>query len=205
MGHKKNVYIFIVLFLCFCVSLRPKIENKEPDTWNDRRRTRWKTLLTMNPYIPTDAASNTHPHQKKKSGMGKKIMVWKVVKAKVGELEDDIREGFLRRSRKEMTGVVQEIVGKIRYLVRFQDRLEKEISSNYLTIMVVRSEVEKEIGVREVDIIPDVREELGCYHWVYIYLHFIKEYGVYKRDEHICADPDTDEEEIEDVVIYDER
>ena len=29
--------------------------------------------------------------------------------------------------------------------------------------------------------IPEVHEELGCYHWVYISLHFIKGYGVYKR------------------------
>ena len=45
------------------------------------------------------------------------------MKAKVGELEEEIREGFLRRLRKEMTGVVQEVVGNRRYLVSFQDRL----------------------------------------------------------------------------------
>ena len=45
---------------------------------------------------------------------------------------------------------------------------------NHLTIVVVRSEVEEEIEVREVEMIPEVREELGCYRWVYIYLHFIK-------------------------------
>ena len=48
-------------------------------------------------------------------------MVGTVVKSKVGDLEEDIREGFLRRLSKEMTGVVQEVVGKRRYLVRFQD------------------------------------------------------------------------------------
>ena len=52
-------------------------------------------------------------------------MVGTDVKAKVGDLEEEIREGFSRRSRKEMTGVVQEVVGKRRYLVRFQDGLEK--------------------------------------------------------------------------------
>ena len=41
-------------------------------------------------------------------------------------------------------------------------------------IVVVRSEVEEEIEVREVEIIPEVREELVCYHWVYISLNFIK-------------------------------
>ena len=43
--------------------------------------------------------------------------------------------------------------------------------------MVVRSEVEEGIKVREVEMIPDIGEALGCYHWVYIYLHFIKEGG----------------------------
>ena len=45
------------------------------------------------------------------------------MKAKVGELEEEIREGFLRRLRKEMTGVVQEFFGKRRYWVRLQDGL----------------------------------------------------------------------------------
>ena len=47
--------------------------------------------------------------------------------------------------------------------------------------MVVRIEVEEDIEVMEVEMIPEVREELGCYHWVQIYLNFIKESGVDKR------------------------
>ena len=61
-----------------------------------------------------------------------------------------------------MTGVMQEVVGKRRYYVRFQDGLEKEMLQNQLTIVVIRSEVEEEIYVREVEMIPEVREELGC-------------------------------------------
>ena len=57
--------------------------------------------------------------------------------------------------------MVQEVAGKRRYLVRFQDMLEKEMLSNQLNIVVVRSEVEEEIEVRGVYTIPDVREELG--------------------------------------------
>ena len=104
-----------------------------------------------------------------------------------------------------MTGVVQEVVGKRRYLVRFQDGLEKDMSQNHLTIVVVRSEVEEDIEVREVDIIPEVREELGCYRWVYIYLHFVKEYGVDKRQDQVCVEKGPDEEYIGDVVLDDER
>ena len=93
-------------------------------------------------------------------------MVGTVVKAKVGDIEEEIREGFSGRLRKDMTGVVQGVVGKRRYLVSFQDRLEKDMSSNQLTIVVVMSEVDGDIEVREVEIIPEVREDLGCYHWV---------------------------------------
>ena len=77
--------------------------------------------------------------------------------------------------------------------------------SNQLTIVVVRSELEEEIEVREVEMIPEVGEELGCYHWVYIYLHFIKEDGLDKREEQVCIDPDHDKEDIKDVVLDDER
>ena len=56
----------------------------------------------------------------------------------------------------------------------FQDGLEKEILSNQITIVVVRSEVEEDIKVREAEMIPEVSGDLGCYHWVYISPHFIK-------------------------------
>ena len=80
------------------------------------------------------------------------------MKAKVSDLEEEIREGCLRRSRKEMTGVVQEVVGNRRYSVRFQDSLEKYVSSNQITILVIKSEVEDYIEVREVEMIPEVRD-----------------------------------------------
>ena len=45
-------------------------------------------------------------------------MVGTVVKANIGELEEEVREGCLRSIRKELTGVVQGISGKKRFLVR---------------------------------------------------------------------------------------
>ena len=93
-------------------------------------------------------------------------MVGIVVKAKVGEMEEEIREVFYMGLRKEMTGVVQEVVGERRYLERFHDGLEKEMSYIQLTIVVIRSEIKEEIKMREVEILPEVRVELGCYHWV---------------------------------------
>ena len=42
-------------------------------------------------------------------------------------------------------------------MVRFQDGLEKEMLSKQITIVVAWSEVEKDIEVWEVEIIPEVR------------------------------------------------
>ena len=50
--------------------------------------------------------------------------------------------------------------------MRFQYVLEKYVLLNQITVVLVRSEVEEEIEVGEVEIIPEVGEELGCYHWV---------------------------------------
>ena len=44
-----------------------------------------------------------------------------VVKSKIGELEEEVRYGSSRRTRKELTGVVQGVLGKKRLLVRFKD------------------------------------------------------------------------------------
>ena len=43
------------------------------------------------------------------------------VRAKVGELEEEVRELYLRQLRKELIGVVQGVSVKKRFLVRFQD------------------------------------------------------------------------------------
>ena len=53
--------------------------------------------------------------------------------------------------------------------------------------------------------IPEVREDLGWYHWVYNSLHFINQDGVDKRQQQVIVEPDTYEEDIQDVVLDDER
>ena len=45
--------------------------------------------------------------------------------------------------RKELTGVVQVILGKKRFLVRFQYGCENNLSSNQLAIMIVEKILEK--------------------------------------------------------------
>ena len=54
-------------------------------------------------------------------GGGVGIMVGTVDKANVGELEEDIRERFSNRLRKELTGVFQGLSGKKRFCMGFQD------------------------------------------------------------------------------------
>ena len=51
-----------------------------------------------------------------------------MVKAKVGEMEDEVREGFYRRLRKELTGMVQGVFVKRRFLVSFKDGCEKYLT-----------------------------------------------------------------------------
>ena len=48
---------------------------------------------------------------------GYNILVGTAVMANVGELEDEVREGFPRRLRKELTGVVQGVSLNRRFLV----------------------------------------------------------------------------------------
>ena len=48
-------------------------------------------------------------------------MVGAVVKAKIGELEEEVRAGNSRRMRKEFTGVVQGVSMRSRFFVRFQN------------------------------------------------------------------------------------
>ena len=50
------------------------------------------------------------------------------MKAKVGELEEELRAIFSRRLRKELTGVVQEVSGNKRFLLIFQDNCEKYLT-----------------------------------------------------------------------------
>ena len=60
-----------------------------------------------------------------------------------------------------MTGLVQEVVSNRRYLIRIKGGLDTEMLLNHTTVVVVRSEVDKEINMREVEMIPGVCEELG--------------------------------------------
>ena len=80
------------------------------------------------------------------------------MKAKVGELEDEVRGGFYSHLSKEFTGVVQGVSGKRRLLMRFQYVCDKYMTSNQLTFVTVDySPVNKE---SEVTMIAVIRDEI---------------------------------------------
>ena len=100
-------------------------------------------------------------------------MVGTVVKSKIGELEEEERAGSSRRTSKELNGVVQGLLGKKRFLVRFQDGCKNNMSSNQLTIVIVENiPEEKEPEVFEIPDIPEEQVELekGYYLSVYVML-----------------------------------
>ena len=78
-------------------------------------------------------------------------MVGTAVKAKIGELEEEVRVGSSRRMRKELTGAIQAILGKRRFLVRFHDGCENNMSSNKLTVVAAH-----EILVEEAPLVSTI-------------------------------------------------
>ena len=61
-------------------------------------------------------------------GRGNRVLVGDKAKEKVGELEDEVREGFYSRPRKGLIGVAKTVSCKRSLLVRFQDGCEKDIT-----------------------------------------------------------------------------
>ena len=102
-------------------------------------------------------------------------MVGTVVKAKIGELEGEVRAGSSRRMRKELTGLVQSVSGRRRFLVMFQNGCEKNLSSDQFTIVVVdKILVEEEPEVSTIPEIPEdnVEKQKGYYRCVYVLQQF---------------------------------
>ena len=130
------------------------------------------------------------------------------MKSKVGELDEEARDEFLRRLRKELMGVVQGVSGKKRFLVRFQYGREKYLTLNQLTVVAVEKiliEEEPEqpsIAVNTDDIVPSER---GYYHGVHVLLHFHKEVGVDSKEEQDNVYPDPDEEDTGGLILDDGR
>ena len=113
-------------------------------------------------------------------------MVETVVKAKIGELEEEVRVGSSRRMRKELTGVVQGVLGRRRFLVRFQNGCEKNLSSNKLTVVTAHEILVEEAP--EVSTIPEILEDIveshkGYYVCVYVLLQLKTEEKIDNKEE----------------------
>ena len=66
-------------------------------------------------------SQTTLPTEQKQMGRGNNIVEGTVVKAKIGDLEEEVRAGNSRRMSKELTGVVQGVSGRRRFLVSFKN------------------------------------------------------------------------------------
>ena len=83
--------------------------------------------------------------------------------------------------RKDLTGVVQDVSGRKRFLVRFHIGCKKTLSSNQLTVVILdKIPVEEEPLVSTIPEILEnkVEKEKGYYRCVYFMLQFKKEVGV---------------------------
>ena len=126
-------------------------------------------------------------------------MTGTVVKAKVGEFEEEVREGFSRITSKELTCVVYGVSGKKRLLVRFQDECNKDLTPNQFTIVIVEKiPAEEEPEEPTIHKIPDekVTSEKGYYNGVYVIIQLNKEDSVDMKEENADMDPYNDEEEM---------
>ena len=93
-------------------------------------------------------------------GRGNKIVVRTGVKAKIGELEEEVRVDSSRRMRKELTGVVQGVSGRRRFLVGFHNGCKNNLSSNQLTVVTAHEIlVEEAPGVSTIPEIPEDNAE----------------------------------------------
>ena len=72
--------------------------------------------------------SRSPSHREKIEGQGGQDRGGTVTKAKIVDLEDEVRLVSSRRMRKELNGVVQGVSGRRRFLVRFQNWCEKNLS-----------------------------------------------------------------------------
>ena len=78
------------------------------------------------------------------------------MKAKVGDLEEEVRKLYSRWMRKELIGVIESVSGKKRFLVRFHYGFGKVLSLNKLDEMMIGGRPKtKEAELPKIYAIPD--------------------------------------------------
>ena len=88
-------------------------------------------------------------------GRGKNIVEGKVVKSKIGGLEEEVRAGSSRSMRKEFTCVVQDVSGRRKFLARFHNKCENNLFLNQLNVVIVKKiPVEEEPEVSTITELP---------------------------------------------------
>ena len=81
--------------------------------------------------------THTHAHTTEVHGSGKNSLVGAAVKAKVRELEEEVRAGFTRCLRKYLTEVEESVSVYKMFFVRFQDVFKKNVRSNKINTVTV--------------------------------------------------------------------
>ena len=109
-------------------------------------------------------------------GRGGNILLGTVAKAKVSDLEDEIRELFSSRTRKVLTVVVEAIFGNRSFLVRFWygcDKGKKKLNQPTIrTVDKIPMTEESEVPTISTKYEEAVGLEKGYYHGVYVLLNF---------------------------------
>ena len=75
---------------------------------------------------------------KEKKQIKTKIGVGSVVKAKVGEMEVNTREGSSTRTGKDVVGCVHNMLGQNKLLVKFEDGQKKKIGFSSLCVFMFK-------------------------------------------------------------------
>ena len=146
---------------CFFVLIIVFAKTHKKATRCSKRSYRRYTQLTMTTSNSIFSSQASLPTERKSKGRGNKIVEGAVIKAKIGEMEEEVRAGSSRRVRKELTDVVQGVSGRRMFLVRFQNGWEKNLSLNQLTAVIIEKiPEEKGPEVSEIAEIPEEQVEL---------------------------------------------
>ena len=158
----------------------------------------------MNPSIVTYSYKYSPHTYRRFICRGGNIMVGTVMKANIGELEDEVRRLFSRSLRKQLKYVVQVVSGKMRLLVRFKYGCDKYPPLNQInSVTVDRIPTNKESKVPKISLITDgsVVLDKGYYHGVYILIYFNKQDGFYRNYQQVEIEAYTYEEEMEELRL----
>ena len=129
-------------------------------------------------------SSPVHPliKKRKEANRGKtKIVVGPVVIAKVGDMEEKTRKRRSRRTRKEVVGYVQDVVGKKKILIQFEDGKRKDMGTCSLTLI----STEEEVGKGGEDSILNLPKNVKVNCWLLMDILLFKKVAYMKR-VYIC-------------------